>query len=169
MEERRRLVHILTTGGTIDKDYGNGLGVRDMSIGKPFAPDFYRSLVGTGLLFDHPARMHKDSLDFNDSDRKWVVDECRRAKSDKIIITHGTDTMLLTAKAIHDSGLGKSRKIVLTGALRPAVMRNSDAEFNLGLALGVCLGHPAGVWIALNGVHLWDKCYKHESGLFVEK
>jgi L-asparaginase len=166
----RRKVILITTGGTIDKDYGNGLGVRDMDADKPFALNFLRAMAGTGVEIQNPARMGKDSLDFTDADRGWVVGECVRAKHDKIIVTHGTDTMLQTAAAIHKSGLDRKCTIVMTGALRPAVMKDTDAEFNIGLALGACLGFPVGLYIAMNGVHKWQRCWKDaETGKFLPR
>ena len=168
MYDPRQKVVLITTGGTIDKDYGNGLGVRDMDSDKPFAYEFLKRWLGTGVDIDNPARMAKDSLDFTDEDRAWVASECRRAESDRIIVTHGTDTMLKTAEAVHKSGIGKKRTIVFTGALRPAVMKDTDAELNLGLALGACLGFSPGVYVAMNGVHVWQRCYKDPtSGMFL--
>ncbi|MDB5187975.1 MAG: L-asparaginase 1 [Candidatus Kaiserbacteria bacterium] len=161
-------ITLITTGGTIDKRYGVGLGVRDLYIGKPFALDFLMNMIGVNIKIDHTAQMSRDSLDFTDDDRTWVAQMCKLAQADKILITHGTDTMIQTAGFIHKSGIATRRTIVLTGALQPAIMRNSDAEFNLGLALGACLSLHSGVYIAMNGVYRWDMCIKHpETGMFI--
>jgi L-asparaginase len=125
-------------------------------------------MFGSSIIFSHTGLMRKDSLDMNDYDREMVVLACRSSNKDKILITHGTDTMIDTARSIHSAGLGKNKTIVLTGALQPAVMRDTDAMFHLGLAAGACLGLPYGVWIAVNGVHPWNECRKDEvNGMFV--
>ena len=86
---------------------------------------------------------------------------------DKILITHGTDTMIDTAKILSEI---LNKVIVLTGASQPYKFRDSDAEFNIGVAIGALNVLEKGVYIAMNGrVYEWDKCQKLDNGRFVEK
>ncbi|MFH1586442.1 MAG: asparaginase domain-containing protein [Candidatus Diapherotrites archaeon] len=91
---------------------------------------------------------------------------CQKADADKIIITHGTDTMIETAKNLSDI----NKVIILTGAMRPEKFSNSDASFNIGVAIGLINVLENGVYIAMNGrVYTWDKCKRNlETGQFVE-
>ena len=108
-----------------------------------------------------------------DEDRSTIARACNVANTPCIIITHGTDTMIETAKAVSDL-LGSSvshriRRIVLTGAAQPACMRDSDAEFNLGSALATCIDGNVGIRIAMNGIHFWHACRKNpKTGIFEE-
>lgn len=163
---------LLTVGGTIDKVYGSGTGVRDLEIGAPFAPSFLKGLIGPHVRITHKELMRKDSLDMTNEDRDKIFDECSSGRAARIIlITHGTDTMIKTASVLALANEGAQyappRTIVLTGALQPAVMKESDAQFQLGLALSTCLIAPPEVYIAMNGVYLWNKCRKHcKTGMF---
>ena len=164
-------VLLITTGGTIDKVYGTGSGVRDLHIGRPVAPDILRRMKF--YQFDHVEVCRKDSLDMNDIDRSMIARVCQNADTSCIIITHGTDTMIETARAINDL-LGSAvshriLRIVLAGAAQPACVLGSDAEFNLGLALATCLDGHVGIRIAMNGVHEWHACRKNpKTGVFEE-
>ena len=105
----------------------------------------------------------KDSLDMTDADRQDIVRICSSSRvGSKIIITHGTDTMDLTASALLKGEIPSRRTIVLTGALRPACLSRSDAEINLGLALGVCLFAEPGIYVAMNGVYRGNNFVKDE-------
>ncbi|MBC7836592.1 asparaginase [Acetobacteraceae bacterium] len=159
---------LITTGGTIDKRYGAGKGVRDLHIGASFAYPFLDELLEKSMVVRPISLMKKDSLNITKEDRARIVKACKEAHTDGIIITHGTDTMLETAAAISKAKIDKKKTIVLTGALQPAVMKLSDAEFNLGLAVGACLYANPGIYIAMNGVHQWRGCKKDpETGMFV--
>lgn len=158
-DEKPRIA-ILTTGGTIDKEYGNGAGVTDLHIGKPYAPARLRELVGDRANLYEMRLKAKDSLDLNDTDRAEILGECQKRSEIAIVITHGTDTMLDTAAVLHEAGLGNEKTIILTGALRPAAMRDTDADFNLGLAYAAALLATPGIYIALNGVARWDEVVK---------
>lgn len=158
---------LITTGGTIDKVYGTGKGVRDWHFGPPAAMPY---LIGeTRRYFDSNVywiqACQKDSLDMSETDRENVALLCRHAHERKIIITHGTDTMVETACVIVDM-VPPGRTIVLTGASQPACVKNSDAEFNLGLALATCLTAKPGIYITMNGVFPAHLCEKRDDGTF---
>jgi L-asparaginase len=107
-----------------------------------------------------------DSLDMQDVDRQRVLAACRAAPEAAIVIIHGTDTMRETAGVLGEAALAKT--IVLTGAMIPYEIANSDALFNLGFASGVAQTLPAGVYVAMNGqVFGWDKVTKNRTaGVF---
>lgn len=166
------IITVITTGGTIDKTYATGAGVRDYHIGPPVANRILPLMVGaeSNTQFRFIELMRKDSLDMTDADRIAIVTECWNHRSDTaIMVVHGTDTMIDTARAIHNSEVGFDLPIVLTGASKPAgMLADTDALFNLGLALGACVSRQKGVWVAMHGIHQWDRCVKNpETGTFV--
>ena len=158
---------LITTGGTIDKIYGTGLGIQDLHIGDPVAPTILKRMLNIHQ-FNHFEACRKDSLEMDDSDR-WVICEyvcC--AKTDNILITHGTDTMVETAKMIKEH-LGVSwKRVVLVGASQPASMVGSDASARIGYALAVLMmSSDPGIIIAMDGIHTNpDLCQKNDSGIF---
>ncbi len=136
---------VLTTGGTIDKQYFDASSVYQIA----------DSVIGTLLAIarvTHPfvveEIVRKDSLDLNDADRATIRQRAVAASHQRIVITHGTDTMTDTAAALADV-TGKT--IVLVGALAPARFAESDAPFNLGMAFATAQVAPPGVWITMNG------------------
>ncbi len=142
-------LNILTTGGTIDKIYYDDMS--DYQIGEP---EIGRILKAINVAFEWTlqALMKKDSLDMNDEDRTRVRQAVMASEERHFLITHGTDTMVDTARALGDVG---ERVIVMTGALNPARFIDSDAVFNIGSAVGAVQVLPPGVWIAMNG-RIWD-------------
>jgi len=112
--------------------------------------------------------MMVDSLDMGESDRELIARQCREVAEDQIVITHGTDTMVDTARTIAEADLGKS--VVLTGAMIPIAFGSSDGLFNLGGALTAVQILPPGVYITMNGrVFDWDKVRKNrDTGVFEE-
>ncbi len=110
--------------------------------------------------------MMVDSLEMTDADRAFVVQNCLQSEEDRIVITHGTDTMTETAAAIAPVVSGKT--VVLTGAMIPYAFGSSDGLFNLGSALSFVQVLPAGVYIAMNGqCFKWDRVRKNrERGEF---
>lgn len=156
---------VLTTGGTIDKQYFDALSKYQIT-----------DSIVTRLLevarVRHPYRveevLRKDSIDITEEDRAQIVEHVRRAKFSRIVITHGTDTMTVTAAALAPI-VGKT--IVLTGALAPARFSESDAAFNLGMAFATAQTAASGVYIAINGsVFRGDEVVKdHELGCFTRK
>ena len=157
-------IKILVTGGTFDKEY-NELN------GELFFKDTHLTEILTlgrsRLPVDIRTLMMIDSLNMKDSDRNNIAQNCIQSTEDKIIITHGTDTMVETAAVLAKEVKGKT--IVLTGALIPYKFGSSDGLFNLGSALAFVQTLPAGVYIAMNGRYFnWDNVRKNkELGEFV--
>jgi L-asparaginase len=136
---------VLTTGGTIDKVYFDAAS--EYEIGEPTVPHVFRE-AGVTLEWRLLPLLRKDSLEMEPEDRQAIRTACEDAAESRILITHGTDTMSLTAEALR--GI-PGKTIVLTGALAPARFRVTDAVFNLGLALGAVQSLPEGVFLAMNG------------------
>ena len=125
-------ITFLQTGGTIDKDYprttkGYAFDISD--------PAIHRILAKLNPSFDHEivSVLKKDSMDITDDDRNTIYHACVSTDNDKIIITHGTDTMLETARVLSQIN---DKTIVITGAMRPERFSNSDAPINVGAAIG---------------------------------
>lgn len=138
-------IHIIAVGGTIDKIYFDAKS--KYQIGKP-AISKVLTEQPIHLNVQVTALMAKDSLDMNDADREAIKEAVLSSDANKIVITHGTDTMTDTAQAL--AGI-KNKAIVLTGALQPAIFKHSDAEFNLGGALAAVQVLEHGVYIVMNG------------------
>lgn len=140
---------IVTTGGTIDKVYFDDKS--DFQVG---APQIGRILeeLGVAFRFSVIPILRKDSLHLTDDDRELIRATIAAQPARHVLITHGTDSMVDTARALAPIG---DRTIVLTGALNPARFRGSDAEFNIGTAVGAVQSLPPGVYIAMNG-RIWD-------------
>ncbi|HET8848385.1 MAG TPA: asparaginase domain-containing protein [Marinobacter sp.] len=139
------MIQIFTTGGTIDKVYFDASS--EFSIGDSLAPELLSEAgIRGGYRINELAR--KDSLDMTDDDRAAMHAAVSACASERILITHGTDTMAETAQVLADL---KDRTIVLVGAMQPARMRRTDAPFNLGFAWAAVQLLPAGVYIAMNG------------------
>ncbi len=138
-------VLILTTGGTIDKLYFDALS--SYQIGDSVVDRLLQTARVT-----RPYRvvelLRKDSLELDDADREAIAAAVRAAPERHVVITHGTDTMTLTAQAL--AGMA-GRTIVLVGALAPARFAESDATFNLGMAFATAQIAAPGVWITMNG------------------
>lgn len=139
---------IVSTGGTIDKVYFDDKS--DYQVGEPQIGTILREL-GVAFRFTVIPALRKDSLHLTDEDRALIRTLIAAQPQRHVLITHGTDTMVETAKAL--GGLDKT--IVLTGALNPARFRGSDAEFNIGCAVGAVQALPPGAYIAMNG-RVWD-------------
>ncbi|MEO5833910.1 MAG: Rid family hydrolase [Nakamurella sp.] len=137
-------VHVIATGGTIDKEYSLA---GDLHIGAPMVPSILE-LGRSWLDLTVETVCAKDSLDMLDEDRELVRRRVAVAPADRVLITHGTDTMAETAAALGDVG---PKVVVITGAMVPARMHESDAHFNLGLAVAALQTMPPGVWIAMSG------------------
>lgn len=139
------MILVLTTGGTIDKVYFDATS--EYEVGEPTVPHIFRE-SGVAIPYRVQALFRKDSLELTDQDRQAILDTCSSATESRILITHGTDTMAVTAEALQPL-TGKT--VVLTGALAPARFRVTDAIFNLGLALGALQSLPHGIYLAMNG------------------
>ncbi|MFT5599002.1 MAG: L-asparaginase [Gammaproteobacteria bacterium] len=141
-------IKILATGGTLDKVYYDAKD--DFHIGEPMSGDI---LDEANVTFDYEVEsiLKKDSLDINDEDRAMIRQKVTEDANDKIIITHGTDTMVKTAMQLLEI---EGKTIVITGAMQPARMRVSDSGYNMGVATTAVQLLPAGVYVAMNGLIL---------------
>ena len=156
-------IRVLVTGGTFDKEY-------DELTGKLYFRDTHveemlrRGRARLDLAIE--TVMMIDSLDMDDAGRAAIVERCLAAAERSIVITHGTDTMVETARALATASLEKT--IVLTGAMVPYAFGSSDGLFNLGSALSFAQVLPPGVYVAMNGQHFrWDAVRKNrETGSF---
>ena len=138
-------LEIFTTGGTIDKIYFDAKST--FEVGEPQILDVLRE-ANLSIDYQVVPLLRKDSLELTDDDRQVVRQAVENSTASQIVITHGTDTMIVTAKAltaIH----GKT--IVLTGAMQPARFRFTDAVFNVAGAMMAAQILPAGVYIVMNG------------------
>ena len=157
-------IRIVITGGTFDKEY-------DELTGRLFFRDTHlpemlrrgRSRLDVVL----ETAMMVDSLDLDDGGRAQIVARCRASAEDAIVVTHGTDTMVETARALAAADLGR-KTVILTGAMVPYAFGSSDGLFNLGSALSFVQVLPPGVYIAMNGRHFpWNGVRKNrDSGAF---
>lgn len=138
-------IHFIATGGTIDKVYFDAKS--EYEVGPPQVMEILKDANVT-LEFDVESVLAKDSLDLTEADRLLVRDRVAAASCDRIVITHGTDTMVETAKCL--KGIA-DKTVVLTGSMQPARFRNTDAVFNLGVAIAAVQALPPGVYIAMNG------------------
>jgi L-asparaginase len=158
-------LRVFVTGGTFDKEY-------DELTGRLFFKDTHlpemlrlaRCRVGVAVR----TLMMIDSLEMTDADRALIAENCRSSPEQRLVITHGTDTMAETARALIAAGLGKT--VVLTGAMVPYAFGSSDGLFNLGSALSFAQVLPPGVYVAMNGRALpWNKVRKNrKTGMFEE-
>jgi L-asparaginase len=156
-------LRLIATGGTFDKHYNELNGV--LGFAESHLPEVIkRSRMTVPVALDVLPLL--DSLEMGDADRERVLTTCRAAAEKAIVIVHGTDTMRETAAVLGAAGLDQT--IVLTGAMIPYSIANSDALFNLGFACGVAQVLPAGVYVAMNGqVFPWDNVTKNRSaGVF---
>ncbi len=142
-------LQIITTGGTIDKIYFDQKS--DYEVGEP---EIDRILKDMNVAFRWQVQplLRKDSLELTDADRELMRRAIAASHLKHFLITHGTDTMVETARALSQL---EGKVMVLTGALNPARFIGSDAVFNIGCAIGAVQVLEPGVWIAMNG-RIWD-------------
>jgi len=157
------MIAILVTGGTFDKQHNELAGT--LTFKETHVPEMLR--LGRCRV-DVAVRqlMMIDSLEMTDADRRSIADACLASAESRIVVTHGTDTMVDTARTLAKVMEGKT--IVLTGAMVPYAFGSSDGLFNLGSALSFAQALPAGVYIAMNGrAFRWDDVRKNrETGVF---
>lgn len=158
-------IRIFVTGGTFDKEYNEITGhlyFKDTHLTEMLKLGRSRLDVKVRTL------MMIDSLEMTANDRHMIAEQCIIADEDKILITHGTDTMAETARLLASKGIGKT--IVLTGAMIPYKFGSSDGLFNLGSALAFVQTLTPGVYVAMNGcIFNWDNVRKNkETGEFEE-
>jgi L-asparaginase len=157
------MICIFVTGGTFDKTYDEIHG--RLSFGETHLPEMLR-LGRSRVEVSVRTLLMIDSLDMTDANRASIVRHAAECDQARIVITHGTDTMVETAAALARGVTGKT--IVLTGAMIPYAFGSSDGLFNLGSALSFAQVLPPGVYIAMNGQHFaWDRVRKNrETGVF---
>ena len=145
-------VQVFTTGGTIDKVYFDAKSA--FEVGEPLIADVFRQ-AGVAFSFGVEVLLRKDSLDVTDADREAIADRVLACDADRVIVTHGTDTMPETARTLAArlgaDGGGAAKTVVLVGSLAPARFKLSDAEFNVGFAAAAVQALDPGVYIAMNG------------------
>jgi L-asparaginase len=156
-------IRLFITGGTFDKEYNelNGkLFFEDTHV--PEMLDLGRCKLDVNIR----TLMMIDSLEMSDEDRNIIAHNCVQCEEEKIVITHGTDTMVETAKILAEKITDKT--IVLTGAMIPYKFGSSDGLFNLGAALAYVQTLPTGIYIVMNGKYFnWNNVRKNkELGLF---
>jgi L-asparaginase len=160
------VIRIFVTGGTFDKEYNELTGA--LAFNATHLPEMLRlgrSRVDVAVT----TLMMIDSLDMTDAGRALIVESCRKAEETRVIVTHGTDTMVDTARALAAAFPETAgRTIVLTGAMIPYAFGSSDGLFNLGSALSFAQVLSPGVYVAMNGRYFrWDKVRKNrDTGVF---
>ena len=139
-------LQIFTTGGTIDKVYFDALSLFETG-----SPVVVGILANANVNFDYSidSILQKDSLDITELDRKMIIDRVSCCNADRILLSHGTDTMCETATALEAI---RDKTIVMVGSMQPAVLNQSDATFNIGFAVACAQILPAGVYIAMSGI-----------------
>jgi len=158
-------IRVFVTGGTFDKEYNELTGelyFKDTHLNEMF------KLGKTAVDISIRTLMMIDSLEMNDADRNIILESCKRCDEEAIIITHGTDTMVETAKLLKQANIEKT--IILTGAMIPYKFGSSDGFFNLGNSLAFAQALENGVYIAMNGrVFDPENCKKNKKvGIFEE-
>jgi L-asparaginase len=156
---------VVTTGGTIDKLYFDSLSA--YQVGESVVRKLL-SIANVKYPFDVVEALRKDSLELTDADRDQLYGCIAGLKTSRVIVTHGTDTMTVTAARL---AAVNGKTIVMTGALQPARFSESDAPFNLGMAFAAAQTAPPGVFIVMNGeVFPANAVHKdREAGRFVAK
>jgi len=156
-------IRIFVTGGTFDKEYDmlNGnLYFRDTHVKEIL--ELGRNLVDVRIS----TLMMMDSLEMTDDERQIILFNCQKCKEDRILVTHGTDTMAQTAQLLGEANIDKT--IVLTGAMIPYKFGSSDGLFNLGSSLAFVQTLPKGVYVSMNGMYFdWNNVKKNRKlGVF---
>ncbi|MCK4903284.1 MAG: asparaginase [Candidatus Marinimicrobia bacterium] len=160
-----KIIRIIVTGGTFDKEYNEIIGKLY------FKNSHVQNMLELGksrLDLNIRTLMMIDSCNMTEEDRYIIAKNCEKADEKKIIITHGTDTMVETARVLAESV--KDKTIILTGAMIPYTFGSSDGLFNLGSAIAFVQTLPVGIYIAMNGRYFkWDNvCKNKKIGEFEE-
>ena len=158
-------MHIIITGGTIDKRYNELTGLVDFAPASHIEAMLHQARVNVDEYTITPLLL-KDSLEITREDRAQILQSIQSSPSHQILITHGTDTIVKSAKFLSSYHLDKT--IVLVGAMIPYRFKDSDALFNLGFAMGAAATLEKGIYVAMNGrVFPHDRVIKNrELGLF---
>ena len=157
----------LQTGGTIDKDYPHTTKGWAFEIHEPAVSRVLNKL-NPSFLYEIKSVLKKDSLEINNEDRDLLLEVCENAKENKIIITHGTDTMEETAAHLNSI---KNKTIIITGSMRPEKFTDSDADLNIGMAISGVQTLSNGIYIAMHGLIIpHDKIDRNkETGQYILK
>lgn len=160
-------IAVLITGGTIDKDYQVTTG--ELIFPPTHIPQLLKQAFCT-LPLEISVILQKDSLEMTSTDRETIVSACIETNASQIVITHGTDTMTLTAEQLNNTPALAGKTIILTGAMRPFQLGSSDASFNMGAALMASQMAETGVYIAMNGqLFKAGQCQKNrQQGVFTQ-
>ena len=158
-------LHIFTTGGTIDKVYFDALS--EFQVGESPLDAILRE-ANVGIEYELTSLMKKDSLELTETDRAIIREAVAATPATRILITHGTDTMVQSGQAL--VGI-QGKTVILTGAMQPARLRSTDAIFNVGFAVSAALLQAPGIYIAMSGqVFPADQVRKDRAaGQFVAK
>lgn len=140
-------ITVLATGGTIDKEYNLDSG---MVIGEPWITQILSRVI-TDVEFEVQSVLKLDSLDMVDADRAVLTRALDAVENDRVLITHGTDTMPETARYLAENANLGEKVVVLCGAIQPAIMRTSDADFNVGAAVAALNLLDPGVYTSMSG------------------
>ena len=162
------MIRVIITGGTFDKQYDAVKG--ELTFDDTHLPEILETVrCNVPIVLELKGLV--DSLYMDDAQRELIVDACRRAKESRIVVTHGTDTMAITAGLLDEAGVGADRTIVLTGAMVPYTITGSDAVFNFGGAVVAVQTLPPGVYIVMHGrVFSASDVYKDRAaGRFVRR
>lgn len=162
------MIQVFVTGGTFDKEYNYITGelyFKDTHLSKMF------ELGRCNLNIDIKTLMMIDSMQMSDEDRLIIKHNCRKTTANHILITHGTDTMVQTARYLAEDNELSDKTIVLTGAMIPyAFGTSSDGFFNLGSALSFVQTLSKGVYVVMNGRYFhWDNVVKNRKTGFFEE
>lgn len=152
-------LRLIVTGGTFDKEYN------ELDGSLFFRKTHLREMLALGRC-RVPLRVETlmmiDSLNMRPANRRRVLDACRKAPEKRLVITHGTDTLVETARLLGRNLSGKT--VVLTGAMIPYKFGSSDGMFNLGSAVAFAQSLPSGVYVAMNGrAFAWDRVRKNRA------
>lgn len=158
-------IRVIITGGTFDKQYDEIKG--ELTFADTHLPEILR-LARVSVPVNLELNQLIDSLNMQEENRRSVFRSCERAAETRIIVTHGTDTMVETARLIGNAKLDKT--IVFTGAMIPYKVQDSDALFNFGTAFAAVQLLPCGVYVTMNGrIFNWDGVRKNRAkGVFEE-
>lgn len=159
------VIRVFVTGGTFDKEYDEIRG--RLSFGDTHLPEMLER-GRCGLTLELRTLMMVDSLEMTEADREMIAENCRRVPETRIVITHGTDTLVETARVLATKVT--DRTVILTGAMIPYAFGSSDGLFNLGSALSFAQVLPPGIYVAMNGrCFQWDQVKKNRrTGRFEE-
>ncbi len=146
---------VLSTGGTLDKIYFDALS--EFQVGEPVVLDILKAM-NVGFEFELQEICRKDSLELNNEDRLHIREAIASSDATHVLITHGTDTMVDSARFIGET----DKVIIFTGAMQPSAFKDSDATFNIGTAIGAMPFAKPGIYVAMSGqVHKCDQVFKN--------